>query len=239
MLHSIDSLARHGAVWRASAPDAEIGFAGRVAAGDRAAALALTCAAGESGPAAPARLAWLRQVHSADVVGARNGDCGAADALWTDQSGLALAIATADCVPVLLAGHGRVAAVHAGWRGIVAGVIPRAVRSLGGGGGEVRAWIGPAIGPCCYEVGGDVAAAIAAAADERALQQPFPDRKPHADLVAAARWQLGQAGVEAIAAVDVCTRCSPELLWSYRRDGASAGRNLAFIWRPEVARSEA
>ena len=238
MFHSRDRLDRQGAIWRASTPDVVVGFAGLVAAGDRTATLALTCASGDSRLVAPTRLARLRQVHSADVVRARTGDCGSADALWTDEPELALAIATADCVPVLLAGHGRVAAVHAGWRGLVAGIIPRAVESLGGGGSGVRAWIGPAIGPCCYEVGEEVAAAIAGASDEGALRR-HPDRRPHANLVAAARWQLAQAGVAAVAAVETCTRCSPELLWSYRRDGTAAGRNLAFIWRTAASRSEA
>jgi YfiH family protein len=148
-------------------------------------------------------------------------------------------VVTADCVPVLLAGPAGIAAVHAGWRGVVAGVVGAAVaamreaRRLVAGqwqGTELAAWIGPAIGPCCYETGGDVAAQVAAAS-EPGVVSPGPAGRPHLDLQAAVQWQLAAAGVAEIQTVALCTRCAAEQLHSYRRDGRGAGRNHSFIWR--------
>ncbi|KAB2959206.1 MAG: polyphenol oxidase family protein, partial [Thermoanaerobaculia bacterium] len=106
--------------------------------------------------------AWLRQVHSARVLEAAAGACGEGDALVTGRAGVAATVATADCVPVLLAVPGAVAAVHAGWRGVVAGVVPAALERVRERGDLARAvaWIGPSIGPCCYEVGEEVAAQV-------------------------------------------------------------------------------
>jgi polyphenol oxidase len=137
-------------------------------------------------------------------------------------------------VPVLIAGPRGVAAVHAGWRGLAGGVIPStleaAAESLGGTPQDWTAWVGPAIGACCYEVGYDVAAAIAAASDADTVT-PGPAGRPHLDLPAAARMQLLAAGLQTVYAPPRCTRCDEEHLWSYRREGKAAGRNLAFIWR--------
>ncbi len=153
---------------------------------------------------------------------------GDGDALIVRQAGLAAVVATADCVPVIVVGAGAGAVIHAGWRGIVAGVVARTLERLGE---PVRqAWVGPAIGPCCYEVGAEVAAAVVAASDERALVTSRRER-PHLDLKRAVAAQLEAAGVEVVTAVDLCTRCHPELLSSHRRDGAAAGRNLALVWR--------
>ena len=145
---------------------------------------------------------------------------------------MALCVATADCVPVVLGAGDGVAAVHAGWRGVVAGVVDRAVGALAVAVGErpVAAWIGPAIGPCCYEVGEDVASRVVAASATGVARRGRGAR-PHLDLVAAVEIQLRGAGVEAIERLGPCTRCAPELLYSYRRDGAAAGRNLTYAWR--------
>ena len=173
--------------------------------------------------------ARLKQVHGAKVVAAEAGLCGEGDALTSGRRGLALEIATADCVPVLLASEERFGAVHAGWRGIAAGVVARAVASLPEE--KLVAWIGPAIGPCCYEVEAEVAAAVAAAAPGApVVATPSARGRPRLDLVAAAEWQLRAAGVERVRSLDLCTRCHPEWLWSYRRDGAGAGRNLALVY---------
>jgi len=174
-------------------------------------------------------LAWAEQVHSATVLTARNGRCGRGDALITRQSGLALIIGTADCVPVAMLGFRgeSLAAVHAGWRGIAGGVVPRAVEALGGR--LQAAWIGPSIGPCCYEVGDEVALAVAAASSPAVALHDRGER-PYLDLQAAVQAQLTAVGVEEIRRFDVCTRCHPELLWSYRRDGKAAGRNLLLAW---------
>ncbi len=180
----------------------------------------------ESAPSA----SWLEQVHSAEVVRAEPGRCGEGDALWTDRARLALAITTADCVSVLLAGDGFSAAIHAGWRGIVAGVLSQTLGRLPLASNRLRAWIGPAIGPCCYEVGEDVARAVEAAAGAPVIQTGRGPR-PHLDLVAAVEAQLRARGVTLVERLSPCTRCNVESWHSFRRDGAEAGRNWAFIWR--------
>ena len=184
-------------------------------------------------------LAGLRQVHSARVLPAREGLAGEGDGLLTATPGLVLSVVTADCVPVILAGRApsrspswTVAAVHAGWRGIVAGVVPRSLDALAERGvppTAVAAWIGPAIGACCYEVSEEVAVQVASASGPECVV-PAPPGRPHLDLVAAVRHQLAVAGVPAPRVVLRCTRCDAEHLWSYRRDGRAAGRNHAFVW---------
>ncbi len=187
---------------------------------------------------APLDLASARQIHSATVLPARAGACGEGDALWTDRAGLALSVITADCVPIVLSGPGGIAAVHAGWRGLVNGVIPATLRALSGPFPEWTAWIGPAIGSCCYEVGEDVAEQVVASAGDTVVAVPGPSGKPHLDLQRVARRQLEAAGVGEVVCLERCTRCDEEKLSSYRRNGKQAGRNIAFIWRaPEASAS--
>ena len=187
----------------------------------------------EAGSAVPPALplAWLRQIHSARVVAARAGDCGEGDALILAGEALVARIASADCLPIVVAGERSAVAIHAGWRGLVTGIVGAAVDRLRGDGERaLRAWIGPAIGPCCYEVGEAVAAAVAAASGGRAVERGRGPR-PHLDLRTAARAQLEAAGVADSELLEHCTSCRPEWLWSYRRDGAGAGRNLLLLWR--------
>ncbi len=174
--------------------------------------------------------AWPRQVHSATVLDACPGRNPAGDALVTDRHELAVAVVTADCVPVLLAGDRWVAAVHAGWRGLAQSILPAAIERLRATSGAITAWIGPAIGPCCYEVGHDVADRVKAASTGEVVRSGGHGR-PHLDLVAAARSQLEGSGDVRINVVEACTRCDDTRLWSYRRDGPGAGRNVAAIWR--------
>jgi YfiH family protein len=210
-------------VWRARRGDVEVRFAGRGPAGEREDVL------GRIEAEAPP-VAWAKQIHSAVALPARPGRCGEGDAVYGDAPGLALSVVTADCVPVLLAGpDGHLAAVHAGWRGLVGGVIAETLKAAGGGPGWT-AWIGPAIGPCCYEVGGEVAEQVAAASGPEVVVA-VPGARPHLDLVAAARRQLTDAGVVEVHSVAACTQCDSEQLHSYRREGKGAGRNIAFIWR--------
>lgn len=181
-------------------------------------------------PDAPEALAFLQQVHSNTVIETVTaGDAGPGDGLVSAKTQLALTIVTADCVPILLAGPVRIAAVHAGWRGLVQGIVPATLARMVGN-GPLVAWVGPCIGPCCYEVDEDVALALAGASSFQAIQR---DRgpKPHVDLRIAAESQLREGGVQEIRHLGPCTRCCEEL-WSYRRDGALAGRNHGFIWRP-------
>lgn len=220
-------------VWRSRRGPAHVVFAGRGPAHERDEVLRRI--AGDRFPDAPADLAAARQIHSATVLPAQAGFCGEGDALWTDRAGLALSVITADCVPVVLAGPGGIAAVHAGWRGLVDGVIPATLRALSGPLPEWTAWIGPAIGACCYEVGEDVAEQVVAAAGDPAVAVPGPRGRPHLDLQAVARRQLESAGVGEVLALARCTRCEAEKLFSYRREGKGAGRNIAFIWRASEA----
>ena len=188
------------------------------------------------------RLYQTSQVHGADVRTIERGDDRLAvvqehaDALVAHDPSTAIGIRTADCVPILL--HERdthaVAAVHAGWRGVVGGVVQSALAHLAirarGARGIVAA-IGPSIGPCCFEVGEEVATALADAApgDDRIVLR---DRaRPHVDLRRAVRLQLLAHGVDDASIEDVpgCTRCDAERFFSHRRDGARSGRLIAAI----------
>lgn len=163
-------------------------------------------------------LALNFQVHSATVNRAEAGVRGESqgDALWTDVPGLPIGALAADCVPVALARRDTpgVAVAHAGWIGILAGVLEGAATTLGG---DLDAAIGPSAGPCCYEVGDDVA-------------QPYRERfgknivdGGKLDLWRAAELTLNDAGVRRVHRVDVCTICNPERFFSHRRDGKPRG----------------
>lgn len=168
----------------------------------------------------PSKLASLRQVHGATVVEADASTCGIlgdGDATVARKPGPILAILTADCVPVLLARKGVVAAVHAGWKGLVAGVVEQALDTMGG---AEAAWVGPAIRACCYEVGAEVISGFR----DRAL--PVGDGR--VDPPIAATTLLERAGIASIAVSERCTHCDPDL-FSFRRDGRT-GRQGALIW---------
>jgi hypothetical protein len=192
-----------------------------------------TPAAGLGALAPAAALAWVEQRHTTAIAPARAGACGVADALAVEEAGLAALVVTADCVPVAVMRGARALLVHAGWRG-VAGELPlQAAERLAADCGETEemtAWIGPAIGPCCYEVGEEVAAAVAAVSGATCVRRVGGER-PRLDLRLAVAAQLASAGVARIDLLDHCTRCRPEWLWSYRREGAGAGRNLTLLWR--------
>jgi len=180
---------------------------------------------------------WAKQVHGATAAIPGRAERGAApnagecDALATAEPGVAVAVQTADCVPVLLAGEGAVGAAHAGWRGSAKGVAVSAVKALGRLGAappSLSAWIGPSIGACCYEVGGEVAAQFAGEFVRRGCGGAFL-----LDLKAVNAAQLEAAGVprEAIRIHPACTRCGGERFASWRRDGVRAGRMIALIAR--------
>jgi hypothetical protein len=158
-------------------------------------------------------------------------DAGSCDALVTRLAGVALVVQTADCVPVLLVVSDAIGAVHAGWRGAAANVAGAAMESLLAlteDPGSVRAWLGPAIGPCCYEVGGEVAGQFAAE-----FVRPSGDGRPRLDLPAVVRSQLEAAGVRPgnIVVGAACTRCGGERFASWRRDREGAGRMIALVAR--------
>ena len=183
----------------------------------------LACAAAGA-DAARAQLPW--QQHGAEVVRARPAgilEPGAplerCDGLWTDEPGRALLVLTADCLPVALCrmrGEPALAALHAGWRGLLAGILARGVAALGGG--ALAAAIGPGIGSCCYAVGADVAAPYRGAFGDDVV------RDGRLDLALAAERALGAAGVERIERVGGCTACDPGRYFSHRRDEGLTGR---------------
>lgn len=164
-----------------------------------------------------------RQVHGTRVErrATAGGAIEEADGQATAEPGLAALVLAADCLPIALIAPGAVAMVHAGWRGLAAGVVEegvRAVRELGGE-TEVQAAIGPGAGGCCYEVGEDVAAAFGRPAGRL-------------DLKAVARERLTAAGVVAVHDAALCTICGdPGLFFSHRRDGGITGRQAGIAWR--------
>jgi len=161
-------------------------------------------------------------------------DAGRCDALVTRLSGVGLVIQTADCVPVLLAADGVVGVVHAGWRGAAAGVASVAAEAflaLANDRGSARAWLGPAIGPCCFEVGGEVVSRFPAR-----FARPAEEGKHLLDLPEIVRSQLESAGItpQNIAPQSSCTRCGGERFASYRRDSEKAGRMIALVARFDI-----
>ncbi len=177
------------------------------------------------------------QVHGAAVVCAdAEGALGEADAALATRPGVAVGVVTADCVPVLVAAGGAVAAVHAGWRGLAGGVIPRALEALDelAPGRELVAAVGPCIGPCCYEVDEPVLDAMRRRFGPALDGALSPTRPGHArlDLAALAREALRAGGAAVGVVAGACTRCDAARFHSYRRDGASAGRLLSWIEAP-------
>ena len=185
----------------------------------------------------PGRLFESSQVHGARalrvdgaaVLATRQEE---ADALVTSTPGDVVAVRVADCVPVLLAAPGRavVSAVHAGWRGVAQRVLAAAVEAMAVEPGAIVAAVGPCIGPCCFEVGDDVATQIAAASSEAVVaRSAVGGAKPKVDLRAAVTVQLGSIGVRSVEHVGGCTMCEPAWFHSFRRDGKLSGRLLAAI----------
>jgi polyphenol oxidase len=161
------------------------------------------------------RLAFNRQVHSPTVHRAHAGARGEpGDGLFSDEPRLPMLAMSADCVPIAIArtdGTRALAVLHAGWRGLAEGVVAAGVEALGDG--AKAAVVGPAIGPCCYEVGPEVSA----------LYDDDLTRDGKLDLWSATERALRTAGVERVERVDLCTRDHPELFFSHRRSGTRRG----------------
>ncbi len=158
-------------------------------------------------------------------------DAGECDALVTSLPGVGLVVQTADCVPVILAAADAIGVVHAGWRGAAAGVSRAAAEvflALTRDPDSVRAWLGPAVGPCCYEVGSEVATRF----PEAFVRASTGDRSI-LDLPGVVQRQLEDAGVrrENIMQPTGCTMCGGEHYASFRRDGTRAGRMIALVAR--------
>jgi purine-nucleoside/S-methyl-5'-thioadenosine phosphorylase / adenosine deaminase len=175
------------------------------------------------------KLALNYQVHSTRVLAAvpamRHEQ---ADGLWTDEPGLPILAMSADCLPIALAridgGKPAVAVLHVGWRGLLAGIVAAGAKALGEGG--LAAAIGPGIGPCCYEVGDEVATPF---------RERFGDdvvRERRLDLWTSAERALRAAGVARVDRFDRCTYCEPETFFSHRRDNGRTGRQGVIAYVP-------
>jgi purine-nucleoside/S-methyl-5'-thioadenosine phosphorylase / adenosine deaminase len=186
--------------------------------------------------------ALVRQVHGARIVRAGRRRLGAgfedpstalgsADAIVTSSRRVPLAVLTADCVPVVLAdpAEGQLAVVHAGWRGVAQGVLRSAVACFPHP-EEVRAAVGPAIGPDHYEVGTEVAGAVSAACPGGAVTS-HSDSRLLLDLPASVARVLAALGIRSIEREEVCTACEPERFFSHRRDGISGRQALVAMRR--------
>lgn len=178
----------------------------------------------------PERVSIGRQVHGAALAThdgpqrpAPYAQPGApipeADGHLTSEAGIGLLVFAADCLPVALLGPRGVAMLHCGWRGLAAGIAERGARAVA----ATDAAIGPGIGPCCYEVGDEVLAAL------EPLGVGLPDGRM-LDLAGIARRALRAAGVERVEAAGCCTSCEPERFYSHRRDAGRSGRQAGLVW---------
>lgn len=177
----------------------------------------------------PVEMPWLNQEHGVKVISAEEKGQRNADAVYTDQLNLPCVVLVADCLPIFLCDRQgmRVAVLHAGWRGLAGGIIAATVtRFLPEN--DLIAWLGPAIGPCHYEVGAEVKDAFRSEAD-CFIPSDNPDRWLF-DLYGVARKHLADSGVQAVFGGGFCTYCEGKRFFSYRRDG-DTGRIAALIWR--------
>ncbi len=180
----------------------------------------------------PSEPVWLEQIHGNRIVKA--DPCRKlerADASFTDQPEIVCVVLTADCLPLFIctADGLKVAIVHAGWRGILAGVINKTVNALESR--DLLVWMGPAIGPDCFEVGGEVRDAFLSESVDYSLAfQHLYHQKWRADIYRLAQINLAQLGVENIHGGQFCTVHDHKRFYSYRRDG-DTGRIASLIWR--------
>jgi YfiH family protein len=193
--------------------------------------------------------ATAQQVHGNHIAVVRAGDGGRVfpntDGLVTDEPGVALMLRFADCQPILLYDpvHHALGLVHAGWRGIAQGVALRAVEKMaetfGGNPADLIAGLGPAIGPCCYTVGHDVASAMGyALPDWHRVMKPQGDDAWRLDLPAANAQQLTATGVQRIEQADLCTACHNDEFFSHRADQGRTGRFAVVAYLTQPSRQE-
>jgi len=185
-------------------------------------------------PFMPSEPVWLEQVHGTVVANADAAACRVqADACIARQRGSVCVVMTADCLPVLLCDDAGsvVGAAHAGWKGLAAGVVEATVKEMGVAPQKLMAWMGPAIGPHAFEVGGEVRETFMAH-DAKAAEAfaPHGDQgKYHADIYMLARQRLEALGITRIYGGTYCTYHQKDKFFSYRRDGVT-GRMGTFIW---------
>lgn len=187
----------------------------------------------------PSEPRWLKQVHGIDIVNAAHAPAGAtADGAWTDQAGVVCAILTADCLPVFLSDRGgtKIALLHAGWRGLVGGVIRAGVDALGVAGADVVAFLGPAIGPAVYEVGEEVRVEfLKRDAANAVCFKAHGSGHWWMDIYGLARAELRALGIVDVQGGDRCTFSESDMFYSHRRDGVS-GRMASLLWLAEEGR---
>lgn len=184
----------------------------------------------------PRNPVWLSQVHSDHVICVDDipddAEIPEADGAWSKHPGRVCAVMTADCLPVLFCNRQgtRVAAVHAGWRGLASGIVSRGVRVMEEPAEQLLAWLGPAIGPRAFEVGSDVVQAFTEkdASNVKAFKQ-VDDSHWLCDMYHLARNELNALGLSAIYGGDFCTYEDADRFYSYRRDGKT-GRMASLIW---------
>ncbi len=182
----------------------------------------------------PTEPVWLKQVHGVKVVDiALASGMPVADASFSRQTNMACAVMTADCLPVLLCDQtgSVVAAIHAGWRGLVSGVIEATIKKMNVSTARLLAWLGPAIGPKVFEVGDEVRQQFMAQ-NPRAANAFQPSSIPErwlADIYLLARQRLARLGIKNIYGGHCCTYSDAERFYSYRRDGVT-GRMVSLIW---------
>jgi len=181
----------------------------------------------------PCEPLWLKQVHGKKVISRDNGIDSEpeADAIFSKQTGQVCGVLTADCLPVLFCNKAgtKVAAAHAGWRGLAEGVLQTTVSAMDCDPCDLMAWLGPAIGPQAFEVGRDVYDSFINLDTENATAfKPHGDRWL-ADLYELARLALARTGVEQVSGGQYCTYSEPDSFFSYRRDGVT-GRMATVIW---------
>jgi YfiH family protein len=227
------STTRHGGVSRP--PYDSLNLAEHV--GDDAGAVAANRGFLEQAMRLPAMPSWLQQVHGTQVVDAAGLRAPvAADAAYALEPGVVCAVLTADCLPVLLCDRGgrAVAAAHAGWRGLAAGVIERTIAAMAVPESELVAWLGPAISADAYVVGEEVRETFIThdPAAEMAFW-PAAGGGWHTDLYRLARQRLRSHGVIAVHGGEFCTCQDPVRFYSYRRDGVT-GRMASLIWLQDI-----
>lgn len=176
---------------------------------------------------------WLEQVHGTDVIHASSWQKSSqADAIYSDQPNHVCAIMTADCLPVLFTDRQgkQVAAAHAGWRGLLNGVLENTVSQFTGAREDILVWLGPAIGPTQFEVGQEVYAAFTAYSQDAMQAFKVSDQTHYlADIYLLAKQRLSALGITQIYGGDFCTVTEKQRFFSYRRDGIT-GRMVSLIW---------
>ncbi len=184
-------------------------------------------------PFLPSEPVWLNQVHGVAVIDAGVATCVSdADASYSRQAGAVCAVMTADCLPVLLCDKQgtQVAAIHAGWKGLLDGVLEVSIANMTGRVEDLLVWLGPAIGPQAFEVGSEVREAfVAKQAQAASAFTALPNDKWLGDIYQLARFRLTRLGVQHVYGGGLCTYTESERFFSFRRDGAT-GRMLTAIW---------